>query len=224
MLKDPIEKLRLRLHRYVGRLLAEGRGCGVPLDGLYAGPSTGSARRSEVALFFREMLANPRAVGAAFPSSRHLARAMARGLPGRLEGQVVELGAGTGAVTAALLRRMEGSRLTVIERSPSLVRHLQRRYPRLQVIQGDARELAEILGRRSVEVVVSSLPLRAFTPSMVEVIARQLDQVLVRGGRFIQYTYALHAPPKGLPRRFRHLFCDIVWRNLPPARVDVFRT
>ncbi|RMD71061.1 MAG: methyltransferase domain-containing protein, partial [Gammaproteobacteria bacterium] len=164
MVKRHIEKFRLRLHRCVGKLLAEGRGFDVPFDGLSPSehPLWHCLKGSEAALFLREMFANPRAVGAAWPSSRHLARAMARGLPRNLQGQVVELGAGTGAVTAALLGRIEGSRLTVVERSPALVHHLQRRYPRLQVIQGDAAELADILGRRSVEVVVSSLPLRAF--------------------------------------------------------------
>src|SRR5882757_1586286 len=54
--------------------------------------------------FGGELLSNPGPVGSAVPSSRFLARRMASFLPRSPKGYVVELGAGTGAITAALLR------------------------------------------------------------------------------------------------------------------------
>lgn len=184
-------------------------------------------RHSAPVLFLCEVLANPRAMGAACPSSRQLAAGMAALLPSRFNGHVVELGAGTGVVTAALLRRgIRPQQLIVVERSPSLVAHLRRRFPHLNVLQGDAVELAEILQthRADVGAIVSSLPLRSLAPSTVQAILHQVDKVLNSNGLFIQFTYALGALPCRFPRRFTPVHSKVIWKNFPPARVDMFRT
>ncbi|MDZ7737404.1 MAG: methyltransferase domain-containing protein [Gammaproteobacteria bacterium] len=59
---------------------------------------------------------------------------------------MVELGAGTGAITRALLSRIDNpERLVCIERSPVLVDLLQKRFPTIRVIEGDARQLDSLL-------------------------------------------------------------------------------
>ena len=117
--------------------------------------------------FGSELLNNPRPVGSAVPSSRFLARRIAGFLPRNPRGYVVELGAGTGAITAALLDRgIPSDRLILVERSETMVRLLMRRFPLLNVALGDAAELRSLLtaflGKDNIEVsyVVSSLPLR----------------------------------------------------------------
>src|SRR5690348_4415792 len=71
-------------------------------------------------LFLREWLVQPGIVGAICPSSHRLARSMAERIPVQGDGLVVELGAGTGAVTQALLEKgISPDRLRVVERSPS---------------------------------------------------------------------------------------------------------
>ena len=55
-------------------------------------------------MFLCEFLRNPGAVGALCPSSERLAARIARQVDLSREGWIVELGAGTGVVTAALLR------------------------------------------------------------------------------------------------------------------------
>ena len=73
-------------------------------------------------LFARQMLNEPAAVGAIWPSSRWLARSVASRVPRHGDGLVVELGGGTGAVTNALLQRgIAPGRLMVIERSSAFV-------------------------------------------------------------------------------------------------------
>jgi phosphatidylethanolamine/phosphatidyl-N-methylethanolamine N-methyltransferase len=183
-------------------------------------------RRSGHALFTRELLSNPRAIGAACPSSRWLAKSLARRVPRGLGGRVIELGGGTGVVTAALLRRgFSAGQLVVVERSRTLAAHLRRRFPQVHVIQGDAADLSNILPADDVDVcaVVSSLPLRSLPAVTVQRIMSQLEQVLPSGSIFVQYTYALRAGTLQLPPRFQRMASRIVWRNFPPARVDVYR-
>ena len=86
--------------------------------------------------FGSELLNNPRPVGSAVPSSRFLARRMAGLIPRSPRGYVVELGAGTGAITAALLARgIPPERILSVERSETMVKLLKRRFPFLNVTE-----------------------------------------------------------------------------------------
>lgn len=176
------------------------------------------------ALFLRQYLARPRTVGSVWPSSGWLARVMVRSLPQQREGLVIELGAGTGAVTRALLAGgVAPERLRVLERTPAFVRHLRQQFPGLAVMQDDASRLAELLPAGvPVAAIVSSLPLRAMARDEVAAIVRQWRQVLAPGALVVQYTYALCGDGSGLGAGFREREHRFVWRNLPPARVSWF--
>lgn len=180
---------------------------------------------ASLALFTREIWANPRAMGAACPSAPALASRMAARVPLDREGLVIELGGGTGAVTAALLKRgIPAWKLVVIERSPTLVHHLRQRFPQLRIIQGDAAQLEHLLGAdrgRGVSSIVSSLPLRSLHPTVTRAISHQFETLLEPGGLLVQYTYDLRGTQSRLLPRFRLLSSRIVWGNLPPARIEV---
>ena len=181
---------------------------------------------ASLALFTREIWANPRAMGAACPSAPALASCMASRVPLDRDGLVVELGGGTGAVTAALLKHgLPPWKLVVIERSSTLVNHLRRRFPQLRIIQGDAAQLAQLLGHdrsRGVGGIVSSLPLRSLPPAVTRAIGHQFETLLDAGGLLVQYTYDLRGTQSGLLPHFRRRSSKIIWSNLPPARVEVF--
>ena len=180
--------------------------------------------RTGLLLFTREIIANPKKIGAAFPSSKHLARSMAREIPKGTAGYVVELGAGTGVVTWALLEQgIDAKKIRVIERSPSLAEFLLRRFPALNIIQGDADNLAELLGEKAdqVSVIVSSLPLRSLPAEKIKKITQQIDKTLPKGGRFIQFTYNLRKK-QVMNHHLKRVKTKYVWRNIPPARIDVF--
>lgn len=178
------------------------------------------------ALFVREWVGRPSAVGALCPSSRHLAREMADAVPDG-DGLVVELGGGTGAITAALLERgVAPRRLVVVERSPAFVQHLRRRFPDVSVVWGDARQLERLLppGAR-VDAIVSCLPLRTLPRDDVTAIVDQCRRVLPADGVLIQFTYDLRPPgrhPLGDPA-FVASGSRIVWANIPPARIVTVR-
>lgn len=182
---------------------------------------------ASLALFTKEIWANPRAMGAACPSTPALASRMAAHVPLDQPGLVIELGGGTGAVTAALLKHGVPTRnLVVVERSPTLAHHLRQRFPRLRVIQGDAVQLEHLLGQdrsQGVASIVSSLPLRSLHPTVTRAISHQFETLLATNGLLIQYTYDLRGTRQRLLPNFRKLSSRIVWGNLPPARVEVFQ-
>ncbi len=174
--------------------------------------------------FAREFVKNPRHTGAICPSSRHLAAQMAALLPSG-SGKVIELGPGSGPMTAALLARgVPPQDLILIERTQSFADQLKRRFPSVQVIHGDACHLNQLLGYSGepIRAIVSSLPLRSMPAHTVSQIGAQIRAIAHPGTRFIQFTYHLHDRRLPIDAPFRNREWHIVWRNFPPARVDAF--
>ena len=98
-------------------------------------------------LFLKRWLRRPLSMGAVVPSGRLLAEALAQttlsAIQGR-EGHVIELGAGTGEVTKALLAAgIPGERLALVERDTELAAFLRRRFREPSIIEGDAARLRE---------------------------------------------------------------------------------
>jgi phosphatidylethanolamine/phosphatidyl-N-methylethanolamine N-methyltransferase len=54
-------------------------------------------------------------------------------------------------------------------------------------------------------------------------IIREVKRLLSPDGTFIQYTYNLTCRGYRPLEDFQRRATSVVWRNLPPARVDVFR-
>jgi phosphatidylethanolamine/phosphatidyl-N-methylethanolamine N-methyltransferase len=105
---------------------------------------------------------------------------------------------------------------------------LEKRFPQIQIVRGDAQEMARLLhphtaaGRR-VGTVVSSLPLRQFSPEFTRELADKILAHLRPGGRWVQYSYHLGTGRQRGTERFHLSVSDIVWLNLPPARVSVYQ-
>jgi phosphatidylethanolamine/phosphatidyl-N-methylethanolamine N-methyltransferase len=172
-------------------------------------------------VFAREMLSQPAAVGAIWPSSGRLARSLASRVPLHGDGLVVELGGGTGVVTRALLQRgIAPARLVVIERSAAFVRHLRVRFPGTLVVQGDAAELESLLPRGCrIDAIVSSLPLRSLPALEAAAIVAQWRALIADAGIVVQFTYDLSSTEHQSLQGFLQRWSRIVWANLPPARV-----
>lgn len=184
---------------------------------------------ADTTLFLQEWIANPQRMGAVAPSSPRLARAMADWLPADPDSYVLELGPGTGVVTEALLQRgLPQERLVAIEQNIKMARALREKYPRAQVIAGDAWKLDDLLRRRrepveKVGAVISSLPLLNFPREDAERLADKIRSVLEPDGKWVQFTYRIHKlRPRGTSS-FKLRATKIVWFNLPPARVSVFQ-
>ncbi|MGA3006604.1 MAG: methyltransferase domain-containing protein [Opitutaceae bacterium] len=144
---------------------------------------------------------------------------------------VVELGAGTGAITHEIQQRVAPStELAAFELHPGAVERLRKKFPDIHIIHDTAEHLRQHLdrlGRRYADCIVSGLPWSTMS-DLLQV--RILDAVLASlhpDGVFSVMVY-LHA--KGLPssthfkrkldNRFGRITSSpIVWGNLPPAFV-----
>lgn len=185
------------------------------------------AMLSESRLLLKLWLKNPLKIGAVAASSPELAAAMARHIPLKTEGYVVELGGGTGPVTRAILDiGVPPDRLIVVERDPLLHRHLAERYPNVRVLQGDAMHLQQLLQRegiRPVKAIVSSLPLLIMKKAVQHRIGTQAFAALEPGAPFIQFTYGLFSPLNRRQLGVHGTVEDRVLQNLPPASVWLYR-
>lgn len=176
--------------------------------------------------FLRRLLARPAQIGAIAPSSAALARAMAREVdPGRA-GPILELGPGTGVVTAALIARgIAPERIVSVEFDAELGRLMTGRFPRVHVICGDAFDLTPTLGadwEQPFAAIVSSLPLRNQPMVRRQALVESGLRRLMPGAPFVQFSYGLQPPvPPG--DSFRVTQTAFVLINLPPARVWVYR-
>ncbi len=169
------------------------------------------------------LIRSPGLTGAVAPSSPYLARALADAALGAA--YLVELGAGTGAVTRVLARRFPQVPLSVVELQPELAAALRLNHPQAEV---HARPAAEVLDQLCIDdgpvVLVSSLPFRSL-PAQVHAQTRHaILRFLQRlpGSWLVQYTYQPRAPfdaPHGLAWQRR----QTVMANLPPAGVWTLR-
>ncbi|MDR1921640.1 MAG: methyltransferase domain-containing protein [Candidatus Adiutrix sp.] len=181
----------------------------------------GKKSRSPWAVFILECLCSPRLSGAICPSGRALARTMAEAVPSG-HGLIVELGAGTGSVTSALLKKgIAPERLITVEQSAALAEVLKRRFPAIRVIHGDAAVLTQLLPEGEVDCVVSSIPLVSLPGPTRTAIVSEVIKVL-KGGQMIQFTYwwgGAYLSQFG----FKHVKSQFVLKNMPPARVMTFQ-
>lgn len=116
--------------------------------------------------FFKCWQKDKKGVGALMPTSVHAARRMASvvrpatGLP------VLELDAGTGVITKAILETgIKPQQLVSVEYSEDFYHRLRRQFPDVDVRLGDAFSLDEVLAERKAEqfdCVISAVPMLSF--------------------------------------------------------------
>lgn len=179
---------------------------------------------SEQGRFWAAWLRNPAKVGAIAPSSKGLCNAMLNGLKNIPDdSNVVELGPGTGVVTAQLLNRFHPRQLFLLERDTGLAGQLQARWPELTVLNVSAETLPECLPENTlVGGTISSLPLLNFPTALRLAIVEQCFSVSTEQAPLVQFSYGANSPVtddicKQLNLRVERL--QKIWLNAPPATV-----
>jgi phosphatidylethanolamine/phosphatidyl-N-methylethanolamine N-methyltransferase len=176
--------------------------------------------------FLRGLIMRPKNVGALTPSSPALARAIAAQVDPSRPGPVLELGPGTGVVTEALIERgVAEDRLIAIEYDPDFAKTVAQRFSRARVLQGDAFRFAELLDDTVSEpyaAIVSGLPLLNFPVETRRTLIEAALARLAPGAPYIQFSYGTNPsiPPT---ERYTVKRAALIWLNLPPARVWVYR-
>jgi phospholipid N-methyltransferase len=182
-------------------------------------------------LFFRQWLKNPLGMAALSPSGAQLTGLMMAELPPHAE-RVIELGAGTGVFTRALIEEgIAPDKLLVVELNPELHGHLRQQFPKAKVVCGNACDLKALTASHGfsddgpIDAVISGLGLLSMSRELQKSIIESAFSVLKADGQFIQFTYGPKSPvPRDL---LTELGLSVrrggfAWRNMPPATVFVF--
>jgi len=198
-------------------------------------------------LFLRQFREHFHTTGALAPSSRWLARALARYVsecagPKR----ILEVGPGTGAVTQVIVRRMgDKDSLDIVELNASFVELLEGRFdnePHFAAAAGRSRivhdRLENLPRDDAYDIIISGLPMNNFAVADVESIFTAFEHLLAPGGTLSLFEYIgvrrQRAVVSGRHERDRlrgigHVLSErlvpyrirreAVLRNLPPAWV-----
>jgi phospholipid N-methyltransferase len=121
-----------------------------------------------------------------------------------------------------------------VEVDPVLADYLRAEHPGVEVLVGDAIDLARLFATHhmpAVDAVISGLPWSLIDPDAQRAIVNVTARSLAPGGRFTTFAY-VHALSMTRARQFRTLLGEVfdevlttrtVWWNLPPAVTYVCR-
>ncbi len=175
-------------------------------------------------LFFREAIKGFWSHGNLFPSSRFLAKTLVSRMPKKRGIVVVELGAGTGALTRQIIDALPSDgRLVSIEINPVLAKYLKDTFKdkRVTFIEGDASRLRHYfssIGLPKADCVISGLPLGDLKRDTRRTILQEIRSILGEKGTYIQFQYLL-ASYFEIRRSFNAKIVAYEFRNIPPAFV-----
>lgn len=206
---------------------------------------------ADTRVFLGEFRRNFATTGAILPSSRRLARALTRFIEAdQRPRRILEVGPGTGAVTATVVRRMgPADELHLVELNETFIRRLHHRFetdPAFRRVAPRAKlshcRVEELPRDTRYDLIVSGLPLNNFDADLVRHILETLEGLLAPGGvlSFFQYVGIRSARAmvsrraerdrlEGIDRALRTVLeqheirRDLVWTNVPPAWVHHIR-
>lgn len=190
-------------------------------------PRNAEANKS---LFFRRWLRNPLQMGSIIPSSPALCRRIAAAVERGPDEYVLELGAGTGVISRALLAAgVPANKLVVVEIVPEMAEFLRESLPGVNVICGDAFDLKGALPAHmqgQIGTAICGIPL-VLLPLERQEAFRDAVEAVAPGRGFLLYTYCATSPlPYGklgmAARRMAFTLANFppasVWRYRPEAR------
>lgn len=174
--------------------------------------------------FINEARKNPRSVGSITPSSKYLAEAISEKIPQKHNIQVIELGAGTGVISRAILDsgKVKHHNLSLVEYSPQLAKILQSHFRDSNILNIDASNLTNHIEPSSVDVVVCSLPLKIMDKIVVGDILNQAHKVLANHGTLIRFSYDLFSDLPIVTKKFTEREKSKIFLNVPPAIIRVY--
>lgn len=158
--------------------------------------------------------------GAIAPSSDRLCVALAR-LASNAD-HILELGAGTGAVTRALSKVTGVRSFRAVELQKKLAHDLKLKFPGVQVENCSADVALDRYPLQGSVAVVSSLPFRSLPGSIKSSIVRSVLRFLLASpqSRLIQFTYGFREP-FAVSTEFQWKRVKWILANLPPACIWV---
>jgi len=160
--------------------------------------SMGTRQRSASWLHFWRFLTHPNRLASLTPSSESLSRLVVEQVR-RVEDEfVIELGAGTGAVTHAMLASgIPARKLIAVEIDEQMARFLRGTYPDITVIEGDALDIKQVLPQSvigRVGTVICGIPASLLPIEQKRELVALIFSLMPAGHRFLAYSYRLASP------------------------------
>lgn len=171
--------------------------------------------------FLKEAIQSPKTIGAIAPSSSRLANMMAQRAVADRPAVIVEVGAGDGAITQALLRaRHPETTLLICEQNPVFQEALAKLLAdetNVELFIGDIQNCPKEWYHQA-GVLVSGLPFASFPLPLRHELLETFQTLLQPGGHFIAFQYTkLHF--KTFRRYFFEHSYSYTLQNMPPAYV-----
>ncbi len=166
-------------------------------------------------------------MGAILPSQRFLIEKMIAPIPKTYRGQVVELGAGNGALTLRLAAKCPEARILACEINPTLARYTRHNLRcaglsgRVTVKPSGAEKMLADMASAGVErpdFVVSGVPIGNFTKARTIALLELISKTVEERGMYIQFQHFLR-DRKTVKTIFPNLRTIPVLLNFPPAVV-----
>ena len=148
-------------------------------------------------------------------------------VPEAYRGQVIELGAGSGALTLRLAAKCPEARILACEINPDLARDHRGNLAeaglngRVELFAGSAANLLSEVGRGGIEkpdFIISGIPLGNLGGAKALALIDTIHQALRKGGMYIQFQHSL-LDHKKIKTRFPNLRTVPAFLNFPPAVV-----
>lgn len=174
-------------------------------------------------LFFQRFLAHPSRVLSLFPSSPALGRIIAKQIRRADDEYVVELGAGTGSVTKAILSSgIPAEKLIAVEIDKEMAQFLRKAYPGVTVLECSAFEFERMLPHSAigkVGCIICGIPIARYPLEQQRRLAETMLSLMPRGRAFLAFSFRLASP---IPVKKLRLVCKrlaVTLRNFPPTTV-----
>jgi len=177
--------------------------------------------------FILAALKNPREVSTIFQTGPWLRDRMLEFIDFSKIQNIVELGAGAGAITEGIVERVEKPEQYLgIELDKDLVEVLQERFPNFKFVEASAEQVKELtVTTGPVDVIVSSLPWTLFPSDVRDRTMKNISDSLKPGGMFMTYMVinAIFYPSaQDVIRQMKTNFSRVdqsklQWINIPPA-------
>lgn len=178
--------------------------------------------------FFKGWQRDKKGVGALLPTSSITARRMASVIDTASGLPVLELGAGTGVITKAILERGVKPRdLVSIEYASHFCDLLRKRFSDVDIRNGDVFELDTVLADRrgqQFDAVISAVPMLSFPLERRIALMKDLLSRIPPGRPVVQITHGPMSPLPAMPEVYTIAHFDFIVRNLPPAQLWLYRS
>jgi phospholipid N-methyltransferase len=173
--------------------------------------------------FLKEGIKNLKTVGTVTRTSKYVSQAMLDYIDFDHADFIVELGAGDGAITKHILKKLKPeARLMVFEVNPNFCERLNKlNDPRIIIIADGAEHIEKYMlqyDKKDCDAIISAIPFVVLPETLSEKILRDCKRLLVPNGSFVQIHYSL-ARKKMYEKIFGKVGVEFVPLNIPPAFV-----